>query len=102
MVDYPKMGQAGPGACYRLFIAGVLAATAVGCGNKESSPTGTRQVAASGSTFNPGGGKESTATGMMKFDLNKHPMNKVVCDPFETGNTTDPLMGVKASLHYKT
>lgn len=106
MVDDPKMGQVGPGACYRLFLAAVLGTTvlaAVGCGNKESSPTGTRQTTSSSAsgTFNPGGGKESTATGMMKYDLNKHPMNKVVCDPFETGTSTDPLFGVKASLHYK-
>lgn len=106
MVDYPKMGQVGPGVSYRLFLAGALATTVAtslfGCGNKDSSPTSTRQISSSAdATFNPGGGKESTATGMMKFDLNKHPMNKVVCDPFETGNSTDPLMGVKASLHYK-
>lgn len=104
MVDNPRMGQVGRIAGAVLFRAsalGLLAVIAAGCGNKESSPTGTRQETSAVSTFNPGG-KESTATGMLKFDLNKHPMNKVVCDPFETGSsTTDPPFGVKASLHYR-
>ncbi|MBK9322053.1 MAG: hypothetical protein IPM97_03675 [Bdellovibrionaceae bacterium] len=38
-----------------------------------------------------------------KVDLNLHPMNKIVCDPFEGGNNTQVMtQGVLGRLFYKT
>jgi len=38
-----------------------------------------------------------------KVDLNLHPMNKTVCDPFDGGNSTQVMtQGVLGSLFYKT
>ncbi len=35
-----------------------------------------------------------------KFDLNLHPMNKTVCDPFSGGVPKNPTRGLQASLFY--
>ncbi len=38
---------------------------------------------------------------LMKFNVNKYSMNKVVCDPLDGGGSTDsPEQGIKAELYY--
>ena len=47
----------------------------------------------------------STSSGIQtsKVDLNLHPMNKTVCDPFDGGNQTQVMsQGVQGTLYYKT
>lgn len=36
------------------------------------------------------------------YDVNLYAMNKVVCDPFDGGGTTNPKKGIKSSLYYKS
>lgn len=43
----------------------------------------------------------STAVGFSKFNVNRNPMNKTVCDPFTGGESQDPQKGIKASLFYR-
>jgi hypothetical protein len=44
----------------------------------------------------------SEALMMSKVDLNLHPMNKTVCDPFNGNNTQVMSQGVQGSLFYRT
>jgi hypothetical protein len=44
----------------------------------------------------------SSAVGMSKVDLNLHPMNKTVCDPFNNNNTQVMTQGVQGTLFYRT
>lgn len=44
----------------------------------------------------------SPAVGMSKVDLNIHPMNKTVCDPFNNNNTQVMTQGVQGTLYYRT
>jgi len=104
MVDSLKRHQEGVSekrSQVLVVAAALMALLNVGC-SSATNPVGTRQVQEStDQAFNPGDGKQSSGLQMMKFDLNRHPMTKTVCDPFDNGTTTDPEMGVKASLFYR-
>lgn len=80
-----------------------LAAGLSGCGG-DSSPISTRQGQETSLVNNgnplPSDGKQSSSL-RMKYNLNQFPMTKTVCDPFGGGQSSDPEMGVKATLHYR-
>lgn len=89
----------------KAVLGSLLTMALAGC--TGDGPTGTRQVASDALAQDEGSPdsipeEAGPATyGSLKYNLNKFPMNKTVCDPFGGGHTSDPKMGVKASLHYR-
>ncbi|MCB0412605.1 MAG: hypothetical protein KDD22_08775, partial [Bdellovibrionales bacterium] len=55
------------------------------------------------STYNneSSGGNSSGALATSPFDINKNPLNKIVCDPFENAPVENLQSGVKAYLSYR-
>ncbi|PIS10171.1 MAG: hypothetical protein COT73_10815 [Bdellovibrio sp. CG10_big_fil_rev_8_21_14_0_10_47_8] len=70
--------------------SGALALGLIGCGH----------VGGFGELTAEDASAVSGATAYSVYDLNKHPLNKTVCDPFSGNTPPTPEQGIKASLFY--